>query len=143
MPLTQVNGTESLLVANFVQNLSLARVICKRAAPVCRFASRCRDKTQSAAEFGVGCSEPSPYHQLLPLCRETKRGCGSLPADSRGQAGRCAAYLPPPCLRPSLPEACSALPAGCPCSDTMADRIKVTFLAVTVADNLSHEFNMP
>lgn len=50
----------------------------------------------------------------------------------------------PPSLPPSVaPCVCSVLPAGSPCSNTMVDRIKVTFLAVTVADNLSHEFNMP
>lgn len=50
------------------------------------------------------------------------------------EARRCTSLLPP--------SAGSALPAGSPRSHTMVDRIKVTFLAVTVADNLSHEFNM-
>lgn len=50
--------------------------------------------------------------------------------------------LPLSLPRPLPPRACSVLPAGSPCSHTMGDGIKVTFLAVTVADNLSHEFNM-
>jgi len=68
---------------------------------------------------------------------ETKSGCGSLPQTVGAEAGRWTKPLPP-----SPPCACSVLPAGSPCSNTMVDGIKVTFLAVTVADNLSHEFYM-
>lgn len=81
-------------------------------------------------------SEPSPAH----------------PTSCCFHAGDKAWVWQPPCRQPGQrlegvltsppPRAFSVLPAGSPCSNTMVDRIKVTFLAVTVADNLSHEFNM-
>lgn len=61
----------------------------------------------------------------LPLCRQL----------AQRLEGALASSLPP-----SLCRLCVA--SWQPRSYTMVDGIKVTFLAVTVADNLSHEFNM-
>lgn len=80
-------------------------------------------------------------HQLLPSCGRQRVGVAASPQTAGAEAGRWTKHPPPPCYSVT-PCACSVLPAGSPCSNTMVDRIKVTFLAVTVADNLSHEFNM-
>lgn len=113
--------------------------LCLRAALRC--AARSSDTRRAAAEFGSGCTGALaiPSHQLLLSCGRQSVGVAASLQTARAEAGRCTHHPPPPSLPP---RASSVLPAGSPCSNTMVDRIKVTFLAVTVADNLSHEFNM-
>lgn len=107
------------------------------AAVVCawHFTSRCTDSKEGGRVWRrlIEALTIPPY-QLPPSCGRQRAGVAASLQTACPEARRCASPLPP--------SAGSALPAGRPRSYTMLDRIKVTFLAVTGADNLSHEFNM-
>lgn len=78
-------------------------------------------------------------NQLLPSYGRQRVGVAASLQTVGAEAGRWTQPLLPPSIAPC---ACPALPAGSPRSSTMVERIKVTFLAATVVDNLPHEFNM-
>lgn len=111
--------------------LRTAKVACAR-----HFTSRCPDIKEGGLVWRrlIGALTIPPY-QLPPSCGRQRVGVAASLQSACPEARRCTSRLPPSLCG-------SALPAGRPRSYTMVDRIKVTFLAVTVADNLSHEFNM-